>query len=324
MASALFTLADGAGSAVAVGGTSQPVGLNITAGNTVNGVVTDMSGVTGYTARTIWNNLGLSDAAFSAANFTINQSNGQWSFPAGSVDGSAYIVEVTILSFTTVPTVTRAIAGVYVSAKGSYGVLFPSTAQTQAQLVAMLSQPAGQLPATNAGWITNGATTNGQGSGGPTIVALVQLVCKSSGIFDYMVSASQNAAAATEVVTWTLTSQTGTAAVVLTGDGVAPGSGGVAQGIGSHVATAAAGTGIVISTGGGSEITWNSSAFTVGTAAVGSAFASVGTLHNSVSATAITPFTRGSNVFLVLKVTNSASNRVVNNINMSLHERLFA
>jgi hypothetical protein len=214
---------------------------------------------------------------------------------------------------------------VYLSAQGSYRVAFPSTAQSMASLIAQLSTPATEpagLP--NMCFITNASTTNGQGVGGPTIVALCSLVCRASGVFDYVVSAAQPAAAATEVVTWTLTSQTGSAAMALTGATVAAGSGGTANGLGGQFGSAAAGTGIVITTGGGGELTFNSQASTTGTAAVGQAFSSVGTLHNSASATTVTPFTRGNNVLLCLKITNSATNRVVSNINMSLRERLYA
>jgi hypothetical protein len=316
MASALFTLADGAAAAVAVGGSAQPVGLNVTAGNTVTGQLSDMTGVTGYTARTIWNSANLSDFTFSQANFTINQTTGAWSFPAGSVEGVAYVVEVAILNSTLVPTVTRSYVGVYVSAQGGARVAFPSTAQTPNQLIALMST-AGSLPNTdpNAAFILNAATTNGQGSGGPTIVALVSLVCKASGIFDWSISAAQPAAAATEVVTWTATSQTGAAALAFTGN--------TAVGQGGQVGTAAAGTGIVVSTGGGGELTVAAPVTTVGTAAVGAFFAAQGTLHNVAGGTVLTPFARGNNVLLLLKITNSATNRVVSSINMTLRERLF-
>ncbi len=323
MASALFTLADGAGSATAVGGSSQAVGLNVTAGNTVNGQLTDIVGVTSYSVRSIWNNAGLSDTGIV---FTVNQATGAWSFPAGATEGVAYIIETTIINASSTPTVSVSRAGVYVSAQGAARVPFPTTAYTQLQLVNLMSQVASLavMSDPNVCFITNASTTNGQGSGGPTIVAICSLVCRGSGIFDYVVSAAQPAAAAAEVVTWTLTSQTGSAAMALTGSTVAAGSGGTALGLGGQVASAAAGTGIVITTGGGGELTYNSQAGTVGTAAVGSAFSSVGTLQNSVSATAVTPFTRGNNVLLCLKVTNSATNRVISNINMSLKERLFA
>ena len=65
-------------------------------------------------------------------------------------------------------------------------------------------------------------------------------------------------------------------------------------------------------------------ATSIGTAGVGGRIASGGLLHNVAGGTVLTPFTRGNNVLLLLKVTNSATNRVVSNINMMLRERLFA
>ena len=317
MASALFTLADGGGSAVAVGGASQPVGLNVTASNTVNGQIVDMSGVSGYMARTIWNNQGLADQTWSAANFTINQATGAFSFPAGTVEGAAYVVEVTIINYTSTPVYQRAYVGVYVSKQGGYRVAFSSAATTQQALIALLSQPA-TLPSgdPNAAFILNQATTNGQGSGGPTIVAAVSLVCSASGIFDYAVSASCPTAAAVDVSTWTVTAQTGTGALAFTGN--------TPVGQGGQFASAAAGTGIVVSSGGGGEITLGSFVKTIGTGAVGDAVCDAGALQNVIGGTTLTPFTRGNNVLLLLKYTNSVANRVVSQMKLSLRERLYA
>ena len=316
MASALFTLQDGSATAVAVGGSSQPVGLNVTAGNTVTGQVVDMSGVTGYTARTIWNNQNLSDVAFSAG-FTINQSTGAFSFAAGTVEGAAYVLEVTILTSTSTPTIARSYVGVYVSKQGSYRVAFPSTATTPQALINYLSSL--QFAANgdpNAAFMDGYSTTNGQGSGGPTLIAVAQLTCSASGIFDYQVFASCPTAAAVDVTTFTVTSQTGTGAVAFTGNGAA--------GQGCQVATGAAGTGIVISTGGGGSITHAALAKTIGTAAVGDVCSASGVLQNVTNSGVLTPFTRGNNVFLCLAYTNSVANRVVSNISLSLRERLFA
>jgi len=316
MASSVFTLADGAGSATSVGTSSTPSGLNVTAGNTVNGQVVDMSGVVGFSARTIWNNLGLTDQVFSQSNFTINQATGAFSFPAGSVEGAAYIVEVAIVQSTLAPTVQRSLVGVYVSKQGSYRVNF-ANGMSQAAMIAALSAPFA-MPSgdPNAAFMDGYSTTNAQGSGGPTLIAVAQLTCSASGIFDYVILASAAAAAAADVVTWTVTSQTGTGAVAFTGNGAA--------GQGCQVATGVAGTGIVISTGGGGAITHGTFAKTIGTAAVGDTVYAAGVLQNVTGSAVLTPFTRGSNVFLGLSITDSVANRVVSNISLSLRERLYA
>ena len=85
-----------------------------------------------------------------------------------------------------------------------------------------------------------------------------------------------------------------------------------------------AGTGIAITTGGGGELVLAAPAVTVGTAAVGATFSQSGLLHNSNVATVITPFARGQSVLLLLKITNSATSRVVSSISMSIRERIFA
>lgn len=314
MASALSTLADGGGTAVAVGGSGQPAGLNITAGNTANGQILDMSGVTGYTVRSIWNNQGLADPGVA---FTTNQTTGAWSFTPATTEGAAYIIEVNILQYTTTPTVQRSLIGVYLSAQGSYRVVFPTTAITQLALVALLSASA-NLPSgdTNAALISNQSTTNAQGSGGPTIIALVQLVCKASGIFDWAVAASSAAAAAADVSTWTVTTQTGTGTPTYTGN--------TAIGVGGQFASGSAGTGIAITAGGGGELTLASLAKTIGTAAVGDTIAASGACQNVAGGTTLTPFTRGNNVFLLLKYTNSVANRAITGMSLSLRERLYA
>jgi hypothetical protein len=192
----------------------------------------------------------------------------------------------------------------------------------------------GTAGAPNFAFITADATANGEGSGGPTIVAAIQLVSKYTGVFDWTASAVQAAAAATEVVTWIVTTQTAAGAPAFTFTGGTPAKGGISTGAPPAaqcvVTNGVAGTGIVVTAGGGGELTQWSSAETVGTAAVGSKFGTGGVAQNSVT-TATVPNTTGgvrfplnSNVILLMKITNSATNRVVSNINMSLTERLVA
>ena len=182
----------------------------------------------------------------------------------------------------------------------------------------------------NFGFITTGAASANGHTVAANILALIVLQAKFTGIFDYLVSAEEPAAAATEVITWVVTSQTGAGAVAVTntttaqsqgrGSGTQP----TANSIEPQVNNAA-GTQSVI-TGGGGELTQWSSAETIGTAGVGSKFAAGGILQNSVTDTtkapgSLVPFTIGNNVFLILKITNSATDRVVQSINMYLAER---
>lgn len=168
----------------------------------------------------------------------------------------------------------------------------------------------------NLGWMNDQATTNGQGDGGPTTVAIVQAVVRGSGIFRWAVSGAQPAAAGTEVVTWRASYETGVGAVTTTG-GTAATLGEAAVGGKTQYASAATGTGIVVTAGGGADEALASEAGTVGTAAVGSSFAASGILQNNVAGT---PFAQGSNVILKLGLTNSATNRVVSSMNVSLEE----
>lgn len=315
MASALVTVADGAAAAVAVGGTAQPSGLNVTAGNVVTMSLTDTSGVTGWQIRSVYNSLGLNDQTWSQTNITVNQTTGvaTVAIPATAEYGY-FVFQSEIVNATLTPAIRQVFWGMYVTAQGSYRLAFPTTGQTLFNLGQMM-QTASTLPAAdpNMALLQNAATTNGQGVGGPTICALLSLTAKYSGVFDYSVAAAQPAAAGAEVATFTLTSQTGAAALAFTGQ--------TAAGVGGQISTAAAGTGIVVTTGGGGELVLGAPAFTVGTAAAGASFAQSGILHNSNVATVITPFARGNNVILLLKITNSATSRVVSSISMSLRER---
>jgi len=170
----------------------------------------------------------------------------------------------------------------------------------------------------NRAYLFNQATTNGQGVGGPTIVGVVSVPCKGSGIFLATVKCSQAAAAATEVVTMTVTGQTGAGALTING-GVGAGTLGPAPAGGyANVTGGNAGNGLVIAAGGGGEFTIDTQAITVGTAAVGATFSWSGIIQNQFAAVE-QPFTRGNNVLLVCKITNSATNRVCN-LSMSIAE----
>lgn len=317
MASSLVTVQDGSATAVAVGASNQPPGLNVTTGNTITVSLTDTSGVTGWSLRSVANNLGLADPSWSVANININQSTGVATFTAPAEYGW-FVFESEIINASTTPTTRQTFFAVYISAQGSYRVNFPATGSLTPIGLVQLMNGAALLPAgdPNLAFMTAASPTNAEGSGGPTIVALVQLVCKASGVFDWSVSGSAAAAAAADVSTWTVTSQTGTGTPTYTGNG--------ASGVGGQVATAAAGTGIAITAGGGGSLTQYVGAKTVGTAAVGDTICATGTMHNSVSASVVTPFTRGNNVFLVLSYTNSAANRALSNLCLRLSERLYA
>lgn len=189
------------------------------------------------------------------------------------------------------------------------GMIQAAVAGPNARLSTILSvfgpTVAGGHQTSNISTLIDGATTNGEGVGGPTICALLQTTAKASGMFLWWASACQPAAAATEVCTMTVTMQDGAGAVTLTGNGVG-------TGLNAQVATAAAGTGIVITAGGGDERTLAAPSGTVGTAAVGAAFSAGGL--NSFQ------ITKGNNVFLCLKWTNSATNRVVSSMSLGLIE----
>ena len=175
--------------------------------------------------------------------------------------------------------------------------------------------------------ITQGSTTNGEGSGGPTACALVCLTAQVSGIFLWWASAEVAAATAADVSTFTMTSQTGTGTPTVTGGGAPSGYfyGPTANPLaGPETATATAGTGLVITAGGGSAKTQYVRAETLGTGSTGDSFTAVGVMQNSVTAAGTrTPFTKGNNVFLLLSYTNTAANRVLSDINLGLLELPF-
>jgi hypothetical protein len=167
----------------------------------------------------------------------------------------------------------------------------------------------------NRAWITFQITTNSQGAGGPTILALVQLVTVGSGIFRWAAGGAAGAVAA-DISTWDVTSQTGTGAFTTTGGTqvTAAKGNGVAESQ-SLFASGAAGTGIVITAGGGTLQTLSTKAITVGTAYVGDKFSDSGLVYNAGA-----PFPVGSNVALSLQYTNSVANRAITSLNLYLEE----
>ena len=315
MASALVTVQDGSAVAVAIGGANQSAGINVTQGNTVTVALTDITGVTGWQLRSVLNNQGINDLAFNA-NIAINQSTGVATITMPSTEYAYFVFQSEIISATINPTVRQCFFGVYISAQGSYRVTFPATGSTLGAL-GTLMQAAAQMPVgdPNLALLTNVSPTNAQGAGGPTCVALLTLVSKYSGVFDFTVS-GLSAAAAADVSTWSIITQTGLVAPTYTGA--------TASGVSGQLSTGAAGTGIALATGGGGLLTQTAQSITVGTGATGDRFSTAGMLHNSVTAGVITPFARGSSVVLQLSYTNTVASRALSGLCMSLRERAFA
>ena len=171
----------------------------------------------------------------------------------------------------------------------------------------------------NIGSIYDQSPTSLQGSGGPTIIALIQAVVKGSGIFRFSAK-GQVTCVAGDQSTWALTTQMGTGVVTTTGgsstgtsNGIIP-TGGVAL-ISSSVV---AGTGIAIT--GGSGLNTQTLAQEVATIAAAS------TLVDKFSVAGITqngnngPFTLGNNAFLILSYTNNTANRQLGDIGLSFEE----
>jgi hypothetical protein len=172
-------------------------------------------------------------------------------------------------------------------------------------------------------YITNGSSLNGQGVGGPTTVALVSLKAKGSGIFRWSATAVQAGAAAGETVDFVVTSQTGTGAESFTGGATAVGGSGPSEASTINLLTSngVAGTGIAVTGGGGGELTQYTDFVQIGTAAIGAKFSAGGIMQNSVTAQAPrVPFPLGNNVMLLVKITNSTTNRLVTGICVSLEE----
>ena len=316
MASALVTVQDGAAVAVAIGGANQSAGINVTQGNTVTVALTDITGVTGWQLRSVLNNQSINDLAFNASNIAINQSTGVATITMPSTEYAYFVFQSEVISATINPTVRQCFFGVYISAQGSYRVTFPATGSTLGAL-GTLMQAAAQMPVgdPNLALLTNVSPTNAQGAGGPTCVALLTLVSKYSGVFDFTVSGLA-AAAAADVSTWSIITQTGLVAPTYTGA--------TPSGVSGQLSTGAAGTGIALATGGGGLLTQSSQSITIGTGATGDRFSPAGLIHNSVTAGIITPFARGSYVILQLSYTNTVASRALSGLCMSLRERAFA
>ena len=316
MASALVTVQDGSAVAVAIGGANQSAGINVTQGNTVTVALTDITGVTGWQLRSVLNNQSINDLAFNASNIAINQSTGVATITMPSTEYAYFVFQSEVISATINPTVRQCFFGVYISAQGSYRVTFPATGSTLGAL-GTLMQAAAQMPVgdPNLALLTNVSPTNAQGAGGPTCVALLALVSKYSGVFDFTVSGLA-AAAAADVSTWSIITQTGLVAPTYTGA--------TPSGVSGQLSTGAAGTGIALATGGGGLLTQAAQSITVGTGATGDRFSTAGMLHNSVTAGVITPFARGSSVILQLSYTNTVASRALSGLCMSLRERAFA
>ena len=315
MASALVTVQDGSAVAVAIGGANQSAGINVTQGNTVTVALTDITGVTGWQLRSVLNNQGINDLAFNA-NIAISQSTGVATITMPSTEYAYFVFQSEIISATINPTVRQCFFGVYISAQGSYRVTFPATGSTLGAL-GTLMQAAAQMPVgdPNLALLTNVSPTNAQGASGPTCVALLTLVAKYSGVFDFTVS-GLSAAAASDVSTWSIITQAGLVAPTYTGA--------TASGVSGQLSTGVAGTGIALASGGGSLLTQAAQSITVGTGATGDRFSTAGMLHNSVTAGVITPFARGSSVVLQLSYTNTVASRAISGLCMSLRERAFA
>ena len=181
----------------------------------------------------------------------------------------------------------------------------------------------GALPVQNRVAQDGNATTNGQGVGGPTIVAVTQAVVTGTGLFRWTVSCNIPTAAAGDVSTPQLVFQCGTGAVTYTGAGNVGSNNGsiVPAGATVVVANGGAGTGIVITGGLTGPTTCTPGAQvqkTIGTTAVGDGFSASGFLR-AASGVGL-PF--GANVFAELEYTNSGGNRIVQNIVLTLEEVL--
>ena len=174
----------------------------------------------------------------------------------------------------------------------------------------------------NVGAIYDQNTTSNQGSGGPTIVALIQLTVKGSGRFRF--SAKANATVVSgDTSQWTLTTQSGTGAVTTTGGASTGSSNGIvpATGVALVSNSGVPGTGIVITGGNGLDTQ------TIATEGGGTTIGAGATLLDKFNASGVLqnggygPFApSGSNVFLILSYTNSAGNRQIGNIVLSLEE----
>ena len=171
------------------------------------------------------------------------------------------------------------------------------------------------------------APTNSQGATAATTVALVRTTAKASGIFFWYATANAAAVAPADLInTWSVQTQTGAGAVTTTGSGAATAglAGPAATSISQLIDTAASGTGIAVTGGGGGALTQYTRAVTLGTLAVGDTFTAWGIAQNTVTSLVRTPFTLGNNVFLLLNYSNSdAANVAITGMSMGLIELPF-
>lgn len=162
----------------------------------------------------------------------------------------------------------------------------------------------------NRAFCVEQATTNVQGfTGGGGIIALATLKAKASGLFVWGVSFDHNAAAA-DAVSVSTTFETGVGAVVLANAG--------AVGTGCSVDTAATGTYIGITNGGGvGQYTAHALAETIATAGSGLLYTAGGIAGADA---ANTPVAVGDNILMALHLVNSAHDETCHAITLSLYE----
>jgi hypothetical protein len=224
--------------------------------------------------------------------------------------------------------------GTVTSVTGSAPIVITgSAANPNVTITAATDGAAGSMSATdktkldgitvgNVGAIYDQNTASNQGSGGPTIVALIQLTVKGSGRFRF--SAKANATVVSgDTSQWTLTTQSGTGAVTTTGGATTGSSNGIVPTTGVALVSNSGvpGTGIVITGGNGLDTQ------TIATEGGGTTIGAGATLLDKFNASGVLqngnngPFApSGSNVFLILSYTNSNGNRQIGDIVLSLEE----
>lgn len=163
---------------------------------------------------------------------------------------------------------------------------------------------------TNRAFCVEQATTNAQGhTGAGGVIANASLTSKTSGLFMWSASVNFGATAADAVTISTLV-ESGVGAVTVTGGGAA--------GTGCLVDTAATGTYLVVTGGGGvGQFTAHSLVETVGTAGAGLLYTASGIVGADANNT---PITVGHNIILSLKIVDATSDGTCHGITLSLME----
>jgi hypothetical protein len=170
------------------------------------------------------------------------------------------------------------------------------------------------------------ATTAGQAT--ITVIVAAKLIAKSSGIFKFNCKIAWSALAAVDVGTITTKVFTdavaGTPLTLGNAGAIGFGAAGVAQPGNVTVAnngvfTANAGAGITIA-GANAGFTYDTTAITQGTAAVGTLFTVDFMTGNLAPAAAETPFATGTTCLVTVSLTNSVAARATANITSSLYE----